>query len=895
MIDPAAGRWPEILQAIAGLTPDQLINKKQPCPNPSCGGTDRYRWRSDDGRGSFYCSQCGGRKGTGGGGTGIGLLMRVTGQSYADAKSAVEAYLNIPSLTANARPIKTPKKPYRQPERPPSDAPPPPLDRGAVAQWVYRDSSGAQLFWVQRIPLSNGKKAYLHRVWLDNAWHRPSRNDSFTCEWPAPRPLYNLPDLAQRPAAMVLLVEGEKTATAAANLFPEQVVVTWPNGAKAINKIDWSPLSGRDCYLWPDADNDGADAMATVAAHLLQQQCTVSIVAPPSTTPSDWDLADAPAASGWDLGDSTNWTPDQAWDYLAKNAHEIELPATATPTATPTTTPPAQPPQPPTQPPAAATAQQPQPTDPFKILGFDGDHYFYHALTTGQVVKLSRSAHTATNLFALAPLPYWETLYPGQRGANWNMAASDLITRAGTIGPYDSARIRGRGAWFDHHRSVLHLGDTLIVDGISQSVLEPFNSRHNYLNLTPIDGPAGATPLSDQDAYKTLELAQRFRWGVPASGMLLAGWCALAPICGALRWRPHIWLTAGAGSGKSEILNRFIMPLLGDFAITIEGATTEAGIRQGLNSDALPVVFDEAESNERTDKLRMQGILALARIASTESSARILKGSANGEVTRYTIRSMFLLSSISTALKQGADKSRFAQLTLRPNDAAEDAARRQAEWKVLKGDLTATVTLEYAASLQARTVSLIPQIRASVEIFTDAAASYFNSQRLGDQYGTLLAGAWSLMSSEVATPADALGFIQSADWSIYSEPTETPDELRCIQAILQHPIRVELEPGSTTRTIGELVDLAAMRANEMIITSTLAQTLLNRHGLRVDVDRLMVSNNSTALARILSDTPWSHSWNQILLRLPGAYRLGMTRFSGAGGRARAVSLSLTDL
>lgn len=881
MSNASDDRWPELLQALAGLSPDQLTNKHQPCP--ACGGDDRYRWDDDTGPGGWYCNQCGGPNSTGGGGTGIGLLMRVNGLSYDDAKTDVESYLGIAKQSTKTKPIpKTNKKAYRKPEIPPPDAHPPALDRGTVAQWVYTDSNGNHLFYVQRIDLSNNKKAFIHRVWLDGAWHRPSKDDPFTCNWPTPRPLYNLHQLTVRPQAMVIIVEGEKTAAAAASLFPDQVVITWPNGAKAINKIDWSPLSSRDCYLWPDFDNDGQNAMAAVAGQLLSQSCTVSIVT------YDNDLSDAPNASGWDLADATDWSPDTAWEYLATNALEIEPP---TPDATlQSPKPPAQPPQPPAQPPAQAPSQE-----PFKILGFDGDLYYYHALSTGQVIKLSRSAHTSTNLFALAPLNYWETIYPGQRGANWNMAASDLITRAGQLGPYDSARIRGRGAWFDQNRSVLHLGDVLIVDGIPQSVLQPFPSRFNYLNLTAIDGPAGATPLSDTEAYKALEIAQRFRWDVPASGMLLAGWCALAPICGALRWRPHIWLTAGAGSGKSEILNRFIMPLLGDFAITIEGATTEAGIRQGLNSDALPVVFDEAESNERNDKARMQGILALARIASTESSARILKGSANGEVSRYTVRSMFLLSSISTALKQGADKSRFAQLTLRSNDAAEDADARLALWKILKSDLISTITPAFAAALQARSVSLIPQIRASVEIFTDAAASYFNSQRLGDQYGTLLAGSWSLMSSEAATPADAHAFIESADWSIYSESTETPDEMRCIQTILQHPLRVELEPGTTTRTIGELVDLAAMRSTDMIIGPSLAQSLLNRHGLRVEVDRLMVSNSSTALARILADTPWSHSWHQSLLRLPGAFRRGLTRFSGAGGVSRAVSIPLDGL
>ena len=164
--------------------------------------------------------------------------------------------------------------------------------------------------------------------------------------------------------------------------------------------------------------------------------------------------------------------------------------------------------------------------------------------------------------------------------------------------------------------------------------------------------------------------------------MLLAGWIALAPICGALDWRPHIWLTGGAGTGKSAILDRFISPLLHDMGVHVSGNTTEAGLRQTLKSDALPIIFDEAESNEKADQTRMQSILALARVASSETNAQMIKGSPNGEVIRYHLRSMFFLSSISTALKQGADRTRFAQLTLKTTTKF-DKHERALHWEQL--------------------------------------------------------------------------------------------------------------------------------------------------------------------------------------------------------------------
>jgi putative DNA primase/helicase len=79
--------------------------------------------------------------------------------------------------------------------------------------------------------------------------------------FPAPRPLHGLQSLAQRPDAPVLLVEGGKTACTAAEVFENYVAVTWCGGAKAIDKADLTPLTGRTVILWPDADAEGEAAV----------------------------------------------------------------------------------------------------------------------------------------------------------------------------------------------------------------------------------------------------------------------------------------------------------------------------------------------------------------------------------------------------------------------------------------------------------------------------------------------------------------------------------------------------------------------------------------------------------------------------------------------------------
>jgi putative DNA primase/helicase len=248
------------------------------------------------------------------------------------------------------------------------------------------------------------------------------------------------------------------------------------------------------------------------------------------------------------------------------------------------------------------------------------------------------------------------------------------------------------------------------------------------------------------------------------------------------------------------------------------------------------------------------------------------------------------MSSIATALKQGADKSRFAQLTLRnPNELPKQ--QRISHWEELERDLDRHISDAIAQRLQARTIQLIPVIRRSVRVFTRAAAEAFDSQRLGDQYGTLLAGAWSLMSTDVPTPEEARKLIADNDWSSYSQTTEVPDEQRCLERILQHQIRVEADR-VVTRTVGELADIAQHHAADATVTPGEAQSVLGRNGMRAEGGQLIVSNTANAIAAILRDTAWVNCWPTVLARLPGARKTGAVRFAGAGAVSRAVALPL---
>lgn len=105
--------------------------------------------------------------------------------------------------------------------------------------------------------------------------------------------LYGLDRLAARPDAPVLVVEGEKTAEAAAKLFPDHVVITWMSGAYNVRRTEMLALAGRNLVLWPDNDPPGRSAMRTFAAFAYNAgTSSVHFVDVPSEFHVKWDLAD---------------------------------------------------------------------------------------------------------------------------------------------------------------------------------------------------------------------------------------------------------------------------------------------------------------------------------------------------------------------------------------------------------------------------------------------------------------------------------------------------------------------------------------------------------------------------------------------------------------------------
>ena len=833
-IDAASGRWPELLGALAHLSPEQLTDKHQPCP--ACGGEDRYRWDRDDGPGGWYCNQCGGKDHAGGAGSGMDLLTRVTGWDFKQACRRIEQHLGIDATTPR----------------------PEPPTAGAEQFWRYNED-----FLVCRFP---GKKIR-PLLWNGSAWvwkHHAK-----------PRPLYWA---RRKAAAPVLIAEGEKAADAAAKLFPDHACVTWPGGTSNVQHADWHPLLGRSVTIWPDADDVGRKAAAQLARILLGLRCTVQVVNPSEKLPQGWDLAD---------GLAEGMTTAQAAGIVARFAKALD-PLPDVPDAEPVTLP------------ALTPAREIQPP-PFACLGFDNGKYFYLPHSTGQVTTISRGSHTATNLLELAEIGYWESVHPSKEGVNWLAAASALFRNQSAVGVFDPDRIRGRGAWLDDGRVVFHLGDRLIVDEKVHSVHAPPPTQYFYEQARHLDGPS-STPMGDKDAMRLRDIAERFKWEMPVSAHFLLGWLILAPVCGALAWRPHVWVTGGAGTGKTTVLKTFMRPLMGGVLQSATGGTTEAGLRGTLKSDAIPVVFDEFEQNEVKDKQMVQNVLALARIASSEGG-KIYKGTPGGGTNAFEIRSMFCVSSINVSLIQKADIDRFCVLALRKGHFDEN------EWLDFEREILSISTIENGKALIARTLSNLPTIVKNAKTLAHALGRKFG-QRFGDQHGTLLAGAWSLEADGGCelTLEQAQQWIDQMDWENQQHDAGDADELKCRDTILQQIVRYG---GGLDASLGEMVRAVAKGQSLGKTTWHELVPILGRYGVKVfpggerlpdgeyaDCCQLAIANSNAQLDQLLRATPWSNGAHRSSLRrITGANApKAPTHFAGVGSkRCTLVPLSADDL
>lgn len=730
----------------------------------------------------------------------------------------------------------------------------------------YHDLQGALLGYVLRIDFGDGKKITPTITYCN----LPDGAQAWThCSFPAPRPLYGAQDLTNDKP--ILICEGEKAADAAKRLLGnDYTCLSWNGGTQVVAKSDWTPLAGKRVLIWCDNDEPGINAvLGTDKKDGLVKYLTDAGVSKIKYLNLDvdkekgWDVADA-EAEGMNREDVIKWAKSNIIEYKPPAKQE--------------------------EPPAEQAYEEP-PTEyleanntpcPFRLLGHNRGTYYYLPDRSQQIVSLTAAQHTTNNLIAIAPLSHWEMEYTQKTGFDLNAAVNAMININYSQGLFDPHEmLRGRGAWMDDNRAVLHLGSKCYVDGVEH---EPrhVNSRFIYENQSSLSVKPNEAALN-KDANQLPKICEQLSWENKLSAAMLVGWCVVAPVCGILRWRPHIWITGPSGSGKSTVIHDIMESVIGGLSIHMEGKTTEAGIRQQLCQDARPIVFDEFEGEDPASLRRVQGVLDLARVAS--SGGQIFKGSQSGIGVSFSIRSCFCFSSINTSIEHFADESRITKLILK-KDTTENA---QEKYNELDKQIKKIFTPEYSAAMLARSVQNLPVLQQNVESFVDAATRVFKSRRLADQMGALLAGYYLCFSVKPITPAEAEIWLKKQNWTEFTDITNRQDEQRLLDYISTRRVRVEDSKGFHDVNIGELILCAN---NDLdIVDQTAADRELKRRGIMVDFQSVLIANNCQPMKELLKGTAWSSDWARPLKDLYNADTTAVKYFA-PGIKSRAVELPL---
>jgi putative DNA primase/helicase len=668
----------------------------------------------------------------------------------------------------------------------------------------------------------------------------------------------------------IIIFFDKKSADLADTLLPENPALAVTPNIKKQNKIAWSVLSQRKIIIWR---GDHIDAADNLYAQLIRSGSSgVRILRNPSDKKS-FGIIDAHDLAGWDGKKILKYITENIYDPAAEQSD-----ATAQ----------AEPPPLDAEPIDEASA-------PFQHLGYDHNVYYFLPKGSNQVVALSAGQLTQSHMMTLARVNHWETHYMNGKGVSWTGAANHIIAQSEAKGVYDPARLRGRGAWEDDGRSVLHIGNKLIVNG---SVHPPHELKSHYIYeaAAKMEHDTPCAPLSSPEAKKFVDICEMLLWERKEYGKFLAGWCVLAPICGALYWRPHGHLTGTSGVGKSWIVKNIIGKIVGPAALQVLGSTTAAFIRQRLGPDARPVIHDEFESENDSSLAAVKSEIELARACSSEGDAIIGRGSADGHARSYQTRAMFLFSSIGVNIQQFADVSRITVMSLRRGDLMSKE-EKQAHFDELCAKWSEVMTPEYCCAFRARMVRLIPVIRKNAETFARAGAVEIGTQRAGDQIGALLAGVYACYSAKEITLEEAKAWVAGQDWGEYRMKDDQLDEYRCLARILQTLVKVQGDRGMNYElSVGELIDIASGSTTHAVGFQD-AEASLKRSGIRIyqEHQAFAVANQHSIIEKWLDRSPWSKNWAQLLGRLPDTMKVKKATYFGAGCVSKAVMIPLSVL
>ena len=515
------------------------------------------------------------------------------------------------------------------------------------------------------------------------------------------------------------------------------------------------------------------------------------------------------------------------------------------------------------------------PSLPVKPLGTHGDVYYFLD-AKNQLAEIKAEKMGRLRLLSLFDRDmdvlwrFWPKLDKTGAVVNWATEAvqEDLMASAGKMPIFNPMkRLRGVGGWQgDHGELIFHCGDRLYRSQGTGNGSEPPppgfcppGRIEGY--VYPADEPSAAPgdgeypPGDNGPAGELLALLNTWQWRRGnLDAMLLLGWICAAMLGAAPEWRPMVWLTGDAFTGKSTV-HKLLKLVLADALLSVTDATA-AGVWQAMGYSSLPVALDEIEAD--FDNRKAQGIIKLARDAA--SGGLTARGGQDHKGVQFTVKACFFFSSILIPPLLPQDRSRMAILDLERLPAGmQSPVLNPMHWR------------QVGAGLRARLAKNWWRWESTLEAYRMALADQGHSARGCDQFGTLLAAADLAYQDEPPTP-DELDA-----WARRLKPEDCQDDTADHDQFLEY-LRTKVPDAyraTSRRQMGDIIAQARSDVRGDLADDSASENnaVLASYGLRVLTDRSLsqynrdwenrgriwvaVANSHQGLAELFAASHWA--------------------------------------
>jgi hypothetical protein len=417
-------------------------------------------------------------------------------------------------------------------------------------------------------------------------------------------------------------------------------------------------------------------------------------------------------------------------------------------------------------------------------------------------------------------------------------------------------------------------------------------------------------------ALDLLTTLRTWNWKRPQlDPLFMLGGIGCSMLGGALPWRSNIWITGGAGTGKSTLNGEggLLDELFGTMQFRTSN-TSAAAVRSTLQNSTVTVFFDEIEAG--VNNTQATQVVESARVAA--SGGKMHRSGTDQKTKEFTLRSAFWFSSINIPPLQPQDRSRLAILELQP--LRKDVKRL---------DLESMKLPIMGRKLLRRMVDGWERLPATKAAYHNALAAMGHVQRACDQFGTLLACADLLLFDTMPDDERIDGYVSQCRPDMLAElADEVPDHVEAMQRLLTSEVQArggderealvswiagamnyEIAPllegggnapgGQYAKRLEQLgLKLVNPVYHPMTINPHTGQETPARWGSQqLDIAMpayLAVSVNHQGLAKLFAGTPWQGgAWSRSLGRYPGA--IERVKVSFARVKANAVLVSLWQL